>query len=433
MSDPRYPKPHARPLDADRARPTQATPTQPQAHARPFMPESREVRPESAPRPAPRRPFSLPKERKAQPLSPSSQESNPRGLARERSRRRQTGDRGFDWRSSIQVNWIHLVIGLAIVGIVGVATVGAFAARGNSPPPIPTAGSAAQNATAGPTPTLGIDIKPWNGKGRFTVLLMGVDARPGEDIATSRTDVMMLMSIDPVTHTGAMLSIPRDLFVPIPGESDMQRINSAFEIGELKQPGGGAKLAMQTVQYNFGIPINSYLIFTFQAVMSLIDAVGGVDIDVPAPIDDPLYPDMNDGYDPLHIPAGHIHMDGTLALKYARTRHGDSDFERTHRQQQVILAVRDKVVHLNMLPQLVAQAPTLWTQLQGNFATDLTLDQILSLAVYARDIAPGSIQHATLEGQYVRPIQWQGDTVLTPDRTLLAALMTQVFGADYAR
>lgn len=396
------------------------------------MPESRESAGQPETRPASRPVFSAPAKRKQQPFSASKQITPSRGLARERSRRRQTGEHSFNWRSNIRSNWIHVVIGLAVLGIVGVITVGVFAARGGEPPPIPTVVTQ-NNMTIGPTPTLGLDIKPWNGKGRFTVLLMGVDTRPGEDMSTSRTDVMIIMSIDPVTHTGAMLSIPRDLFVPIPGESDLQRINSAFEIGELKQPGGGPKLAMQTVQYNFGIPINSYVIFTFQAVMSLINAVGGIDINVATPINDPQYPDMNYGYDPLYIPAGLIHMDGTLALKYARTRHDDSDFERTHRQQQVILAVRDKVVHLNMLPQLAAQAPILWSQLQGNFATDLTLDQILSLAVYARDIAPGSVQHATLEGQYVRPVQWQGDTVLTPDRTLLSTLMTQVFGPNYGR
>jgi len=326
VNDPRNSRPHARPLQSGRARPRQATPLPSETHARPFASEPPEATGEPEPR-APSRPiFSVPRAGKGQSGSSSRRDKTPRGLARERARRRQIGEYSFDWLSPGRINWIHAVIGLAIVGIIVVATVGVFAARGGPPPTIPNAGSIAQNATVGPTPTLGIDIKPWNGSGRFTLLLVGVDARPGDDIASSRTDVMMIMSIDPVTHRGAMLSIPRDLFVPIPGESDLQRINSAYEIGELKQPGGGAKLAMQTVQYNFGIPINSYVLFTFQAVMSLVDAVGGIDINVPAPIDDPQYPDMNNGYDPLHIPAGHIHMDGNLALKYARTRHEDSDF-----------------------------------------------------------------------------------------------------------
>jgi len=337
------------------------------------------------------------------------------GRARERHRRRQSG---------LRPRAIYWVIGLTLVGVVWLV-VRPLAARGPR-----QAAIAVPNVTAGPTPTLSLDIKPWDGKGRFTVLVMGIDD-DGTDVATSHTDMMMILSVDPATHSGAMLSIPRDLFMPIPGESDMQRVNTAFELGELKQPGGGPKLAMQTVQYNLGIPVNNYVLFTFQAVVSLIDAVGGVDVNVPKAIDDEQYPGPNNGFDPLRIPAGLIHMDGELALKYVRTRHDDSDFERTHRQQDVILAVRDKVVRLNMLPQLVQQAPTLWSELQGNFLTDLSLDQILSLALYARDITPDNIHHATIEGQYVRPIQWQGESVLTPDRAQMAALMTQVFGPDY--
>jgi LCP family protein required for cell wall assembly len=338
---------------------------------------------------------------------------------------------GFNWRQLLVGQWAPLVIGVAIAGLLGIVLIGIFSGRGGAAATTPTVNAVVVAPTAGPTSTITLNIQPWDGKGRFTMLLMGVDKRPSEPLSSSRTDVMMVLSFDPVTHTAGMLSIPRDLFVPIPGEADMQRINSAYEIGELKAAGTGPALAMQTIQYNFGLHVNSYVIFTFAAVTAVIDAVGGVDINVPSAINDDQFPDMNYGFDPLHIPAGMVHMDGTLALKYARTRHDDSDFERTHRQQDVMLAVRDKVVHLNMLPQLAQQAPMLWSQLQTSVFTDLTLDKMLSLAVYVRDIPPGSIHHATLEGQYVRPIQWQGDSVLTPDRDKLTALMTTIFGANY--
>lgn len=404
MSNRRNSKQHVRPLADDSAHQRAFAPPLSQAHARPQIPDARgdhtavPNRITSATDDGPRPPMSR---------------------VRDRRHRRQSGFR---------IKSIYWVIGIALIGIVCVV-VGPLAAGGShqAPTAIP---SAVQSVTAGPTPTMSLNIKPWDGKGRFTVLVLGID-NDGTDLSTSHTDMMMILSVDPVTHSGAMLSIPRDLFMPIPGESDMQRVNTAFEIGELKQPGGGPKLAMQTVQYNFGIPVNNYVLFTFDAVVSVIDAVGGIDINVPKAIDDEQYPGPNNGFDPLRIPAGLIHMDGMLALKYARTRHNDSDFERTHREQDVILAVRDKVVRLNMLPQLVQQAPTLWSQLQGNLLTDLSLDQILSLAMYARDIAPNNIHHASIEGEYVRPIQWQGDTVLTPDRTQMAALMTQVFGPDY--
>jgi len=86
---------------------------------------------------------------------------------------------------------------------------------------------------------------------------------------------------------------------------------------------------------------------------------------------------------------------------------------------------------LNMIPQLITEAPGLWSQLKDDFFTDLTLNQILSLVVYARGINPASIHHASIDGQYVRPIQLNGATILTPDRNKLSSLMTDVFGANY--
>ncbi len=349
--------------------------------------------------------------------------------ARDRIARRQSGA-----RPDLGLRWIHVVIGLALAGIVGVIglTIATASRGGGATIPTPT-GAPANLATATLAPTTTISVQAWDGKARFTILVMGIDQRPGEPIGNSRTDVMLVLSLDPITRTGGMLSLPRDLFLPIPGESDMQRINAAFELGELKKPGGGPKLAMDTVQYNLGIRVDHYVIVNFAAVVAVVDAVGGVDIDVPAPIDDEQYPDMNYGYDPLHIPAGHIHMNGALALKFARTRHGDSDFERTHRQQQLILALREKVTRLNMLPDLLRQAPALWSQLQAGILTNLTLDQMLGLAVYAKDIPLTGIQHGTIEGQYARAIPWNGDTVVTTNRDALPDLMTHIFGASYAK
>lgn len=357
--------------------------------------------------------------------------SERRGSARDRIERRRTSAPP----PAPQVRPPHLVIGAAIVGILAMITLTLFAAS--------RAGSGGgTSATATPmrsvglptgTATLALNVQPWDGKGRLTVLVMGIDQRPDESVGGAHTDLMLLLSIDPVTKAAGMLSIPRDLYMPIPGESDMQRINSAYLLGELKKPGSGPQLVMQTLQYNLGIKVNNYVLLNFQTVIALIDAVGGVDIDVATPIDDEEYPDMNYGFDPLHIPAGHIHMDGALALKYARTRHQTSDYDRTHRQQQVILAVREKVVKLNMLPQLVQQAPGLWTQLQGGFETDLSLDQILRLAVYARDIPFASIKHGTIEDQYALAVQHNGEVIVTHNRGNIQELMTQIFGGDYAK
>jgi LCP family protein required for cell wall assembly len=279
-----------------------------------------------------------------------------------------------------------------------------------------------------------ITLTPWDGISRFTVLLMGLDRRPGETGLAYRTDTIMLASIDPATKTIGVLSIPRDLYVEVPGYSELQRINSPMVLGELRQPGYGPQLMMQTAQYNLGIRIHDYVAVDFNTFITLIDAIGGVDIDVPSPINDLQYPNMNFGYDPLYIPAGMQHMDGTLALKYARTRHGDSDFQRAQRQQQVMYAVRDKVLNLDMLPQLIIQSPTLWGDLSQGVSTGLSLDQLIQLAWYLKDIPGGSIKTGVVDERYsIFYTTPQGASVLIPDRAKLGNLMVEVFGQNYSQ
>lgn len=347
-------------------------------------------------------------------------------------------------------NWLMIVLSLAafcttlIFGIVAFISLRLSFNRGTGTDATATVVALALTNTAttpmptffAPTPTVGINIDPWDGKQRFTILVMGIDKRPDETGTAFRTDTMILISLDPITRSIGMLSVPRDLYVDIPTDSvvgsyGLQRVNSAYFIGEMVRPGYGPQLAMQTVQYNLGIRVNDYVVFDFQAVIAAVDAVGGVDIDVPAPISDPLYPNMYNGYDPLYIPAGHIHMNGTLALKYARSRHGSSDLDRAKRQQQIILAVREKVLKLNMLPDLLVQAPGLWSQLSRDVHSGLSLDQLLRLVVYAQDIPKENIRNAVIDYGYVTPTMWNGAAVLIPNRTAIGPLLVNIFGSNY--
>lgn len=356
-------------------------------------------------------------------------EESRRGTARERMQRRR------DVESPIPAmpkpDWSWGIIAAAIVGVVILVSVIMAMTGGSQAAQSPT-WTAAPLAlkTLGPAAPV-INIQPWDGKKRFTVLLLGIDKRPGEEGTGFRTDSMVLVSVDPATKSIGMLSIPRDLYVPIPGQADLQRINTAYVIGELDQPGNGPKLALQTVQYNFGIQVNGYVVVTFESVIGLVDAIGGIDINVPQAIDDPEYPDMNYGYDPLHIPAGNIHMDGQLALKYARTRHQSDDYDRADRQQQVILAIRQKVVQPTTITSLVGQAPQLWGHLSGGFITNFTVDQALSLGWFLKDIPSANIHRATLNNEYVQAMQYQGDSIVVPNRNLLSQIMTQTFGPNY--
>jgi polyisoprenyl-teichoic acid--peptidoglycan teichoic acid transferase len=277
-----------------------------------------------------------------------------------------------------------------------------------------------------------IILEPWDGESRFTLLAMGLDRRPDDRGIAHLTDTMMLISIDPATQNIGILSIPRDLYVEIPGFSQLQRINTAMVLGENTDPGTGPLLAMQTVQYNLGIRVNDYVLVDFKAVTDLVDAIGGIDVTIDYTINDRSFPDMYYGYDPFYLPAGTHHLDGATALKFARTRHGDSDIDRAGRQQQVIYAVRDRILNLNMLPQLIVQAPALLRSWEDNVYTSMSVDQMIELAWYVKDIPMDNMRSGVIDFQYVSNYMTpRGEAVLIPNRSTLGNLMVEIFGETY--
>ena len=267
--------------------------------------------------------------------------------------------------------------------------------------------------------------------GRVTVLLMGVDARPDEKV--SRTDTILVLTVNPKARAAGMLSIARDLLVPVPGWNENIKVNSVHVYGELnKYPGGGPALLRNTLQELIGYPIDYYVRLNFDGFREIVDLVGGVDIDVAKEIDDPLYPDANYGYDPLHIAAGRQHMDGQLALKYARTRHADSDYGRARRQQQVILAIKDKVTQPGQLAALVPRLPGLILAMANSVQTDMPADKAIALA---RSIGQVDIHNPTQVvidnslGTEANDPTW--GFVLEPDMYRIHAAVNTVF-ADAA-
>jgi LCP family protein required for cell wall assembly len=237
----------------------------------------------------------------------------------------------------------------------------------------------------------------WSGTAHISLLVLGIDERESQS-GPWRTDTLIAVTIDPVALTAAGLSIPRDLWVTIPGLERQGKINTAHFLGDVEEyPGGGPALAQATVQAVLNVPLQYYVRFNFAAFEKLIDLIGGIDLDVPYPIDDPLYPDSGYGYEPLYVPAGRIHMDGRLALKYARTRHDAmGDFDRMQRQQQVILAVRDKLMQGDRLTQLLTQAGPILQTLGESIKTNLTLEQIIQLARLGAQIDLSRIRLTTI-------------------------------------
>ncbi len=366
--------------------------------------------------------------------------------ARERVRRRrvQSGGRGGEWA------WV--VIGFAMLGIVILIAMSVSLLLRTAQEDIEVIPTAAAilptplgtNLLAGDSSEIPVErvilndgsslaLTPWNGVSRFTVLVMGLDRRPGETGLAYRTDTMLLVSIDPTTQGIGILSIPRDLYVEVPGYSELQRVNTPMVLGELRQPGFGPDLAMQTVQYNLGIRIHDFLAVDFNTFIRFIDSIGGIPMNVPYNISDPLYPDMNYGYDPFYIRAGEQVLDGVTALKYARTRHGDSDFQRAQRQQDVMYAIRDKILNPETLPQIIIQSPSIWASMSDGVYTGMTFEQIIQLGLYLRDIPADNIHTGVINELYTIPYSTtQGASVLVPDREKIGPLMVEVFGLTYS-
>ncbi len=268
---------------------------------------------------------------------------------------------------------------------------------------------------------------------RVNILLLGVDQRPSQTIP-GLTDTMLLVTIDPVHGQVGMLSIPRDTWVKIPAYEIYNKINTAHRFGEIKDyPGGGPALAKQTVSDLIGYPVHYYLRVNFDGFREIIDLVGGIDVDVPRDLSDPTYPDENYGYDPLFIPAGRQHMDGALALKYARTRHVDNDFERGRRQQQVILALRDKVLNQDMLPTLIRNLPALVRSLSQSIQTDIPLDRLVALAEMGRQVDFDQVEQAVIDCSLGEcTYSEEGAWILIPERNKIRAVVDRLFAEPVA-
>ena len=264
--------------------------------------------------------------------------------------------------------------------------------------PVSTSTPPAGNAPVNSNPTaIAPSLKPWDGAGRVTILLMGLDYRDWEQQNDySRSDTMILLTLDPASKTAGILSIPRDMWVAIPGFQH-GKINTAYYLGEAyKLPGGGPALATKTVEQFLGVPINYYAQIDFGAFVSFIDEIGGVTVDVPQTITVDLL--GGDGVKTKKtLQPGRQNLPGEWALAYARARHTeDGDFDRARRQQQVIMGIRERMLDRGMLPTIIQKVPTLFQQLKSGIHTNLGLDEAIRLALAAKDIPEENIKRGVL-------------------------------------
>ena len=240
---------------------------------------------------------------------------------------------------------------------------------------------------------------------RLNILVMGLDRRPSDGNAASRTDTMFVMMVDPVSDTARGLAMPRDLWVEIPiddtpGNYIENRINAAYPIGENGNwaNGGGIGAVTRTVERLLGIEIDHHVIIDFDGFREVVNLLGGIDVDVPEPgVYDPEYSEteLPGDYYPCIFEPGMYHMDGSQALCYARVRRGSDDLDRINRQQRVILSMMSKAAELNFLsspPALV----NLWKEYKNTVQTDLSDLQVPGYAEMAATIDQKSLAFLTL-------------------------------------
>ncbi|MDX2076539.1 MAG: LCP family protein [bacterium] len=255
----------------------------------------------------------------------------------------------------------------------------------------------APTATVGPTSTPDplAGIPTWSDPSRINILLMGIDQRSATgDVGPFRTDTMILVQIDPIRKRIGLLSIPRNLWVQIPGFQPNQ-ITTANYLGDQSAlPGGGPGLAMETIRRNFGVPVDRYIRINFDVFTTVVDLVSpqGTEICVTERIVDEKYPDDRFGTIKIEFLPGCQRLDAERLLQYARNRATQGgDFDRNRRQQEVLRALQDEVLSVGGITNFVGSIPELYTSLAGSYRTNLSLEEILSLARLVADIPRDNI------------------------------------------
>lgn len=252
-----------------------------------------------------------------------------------------------------------------------------------TPTPLPT-----DTPTPAASPTPSPTIAPRSLTETENILVLGMDQRPGE--RGWRTDTIIVVAIDHEAKQVGLISIPRDLWVDIPGYGP-GRINQVDVQGEVqKYPGGGPALAQKVIQDTLGIPTQRWVRLRLEALPELVDALGGVTVTLDCPLHeltpDPKAPDSG-RYEHFDLPAGEVFMNGATAAKFARYRYASNDFSRASRQQQLIWAIKERALEINVIPRI----PELWNALSKTFQTDLTVLDLIRLARFGAGLQSDQI------------------------------------------
>jgi LCP family protein required for cell wall assembly len=269
--------------------------------------------------------------------------------------------------------------------------------------------------------------KVWHGKTDLYILVIGVDRRP--DGGDQNADVVLLAHIDLINQRVAVVSIPRDLYVQIPGVGP-DKINGAYNYGHKEAPDNpiaGVVKVRDTVEDNFNVQIDGYVLVDFAGFTEVVDAAGGIDVNVPYEIIDPEYPTENYGTEEVKFEPGIQHMNGDRALKYVRTRHADSDDQRRDRQWQVMLALFDKGKSFGS----IRKADEIIYAAGNSVQTSFQLDEQATLARFAYDLDTSQVRFSSLgppllSGGYIDSGAW----VYSGDPAAILAFVQEGLSTD---
>ena len=285
---------------------------------------------------------------------------------------------------------------------VAFASTGHTIERGATPTPSPGAASAASSPV--------VDAAPG---APFTVLLLGSDNDAKFQSGQVLTQSMILARVNPATKHVVMLSIPRDLYVPLYGDGT-DKIDKAFLHG-------GANASVQTVEDDFQIHVDHYAWIGLLGLVRMIDQVSGIDVVASNPVLDDFYPADLSGsnpyaYERVAVLPGPQHMNGIQALEYVRSRHGDlrSDFGRSQRQQQVLLALRAKAKLLGL-----ADLPDIASAMSNEFDTDMSIQQVAALLPVASNVTLSNVQQVILFSPFTSGATIGDQDVLLPNWNLI--------------
>lgn len=273
----------------------------------------------------------------------------------------------------------------------------------------PTETPVPEDPTETPVPTLDVDSLP---EGTISLVILGSDWRPSSGF---RTDVMVLVSINPRLGKVSAVSFPRDLYVTIPGWTT-QRINTAFAHG-------GFSMLADTLEVNFGVRPQYYIMTNFQGFVDIINSLGGIDVDVGQTLTDKCdLPQAVNTYCTVY--PGVTQMDGDTALWYVRSRYSSSDFDRLRRAQEVLYGIFGKLMSLGAVSRL----PDLYNSYRSSVETNMSIDDIIPLLPVAPQIFsdPGRIQRYTIGPGLVYPY-WtpEGAAVLLPDYGAISQIIQE--------